>query len=169
VERGLKIEDTDLVGKDPLLSPAPNRANRFLSPIVLPIWYTCPVMPAYCTKRSELFAIAVFLGGAVSAIAFRYHADQISSYFDLRILHAYLNILLVLAYLLPPLVFYAGLYSLNGLLVRLFGKIELNERKKTILKTLFEAISSGQTLSANPVDLLEEVAWISLKKYWRPE
>jgi hypothetical protein len=126
-------------------------------------------MPAYCRKRSELFTISLFLGGAVSAVAFRYYPDKISSYFDLPIFHTYLNILLVLAYLLPPLVFYAGLYSLNGLLVRLFGKIELLEQKKTILKTLFEAILSGRTLSANPGDLLEEVAWISLKKYWRPE
>jgi hypothetical protein len=126
-------------------------------------------MPAYCRKRSELFTIAVFLGGAVSAVAFRYYPDKISSYFDLRVLHTYLNILLVLAYLLPPLVFYAALYLLNALLVRLFGKTELNERKKIILKTLLDATLSGQTLSADPSDLLEEVAWVSLKKYWRPE
>jgi len=126
-------------------------------------------VPAYCRKRSELFTISVFLGGAVSAIAFRYHADQISSYFDLPALHRYLNVFLILAYLLPPLVFYAGLYLLNGLFVRLFGKIELNERRKAILKTLLEALLSGQTLLADPGDLLEEVAWISLRRYWRPE
>lgn len=126
-------------------------------------------MPAYCRKRSELFTISAFLGGAVSAVAFRYYPDRISAYFDLPVFHAYLNILLVLAYLLPPLVFYTGLYWLNGLLVRLFGRTELNERKKTILKTLIEATLSGQPLSADPNDLLEEVAWTSLNKYWRPE
>ena len=126
-------------------------------------------MPAYCSKRSELFTISGFLGGAVSAVAFRYRADQISSYFDLQVLHRYSIIPLVLSYLLPTLVFYLGCYSLNGLLIRKFGTNEFNEQRKAIMKRLLDAALSGESLTANPVDLLQEHAWISLKKYWRPE
>jgi hypothetical protein len=125
-------------------------------------------MPAYCRKRLELFTISVFLGGAVSAVVFRYHADEISLYFDLPALHRYLNIFPILAYLLPPLVFYSGIYSLNYFLVRFFGKIELYEQRKAILKRLLDASLSNQVVNANPSDLVEEAAWESLKKYWRP-
>src|ERR1700731_3417661 len=100
-------------------------------------------MPAYCRKRSELFTISVFLGGAISTVAFRFHADQISSYFDLPPFHRFLDLHLVLAYLLAPLCCYVGLYALNGLLVRLFGKIELNEQRKMILRTLIGSALSG--------------------------
>ncbi len=126
-------------------------------------------MPAYCRKRAELFTISLFLGGAVSAVVFRYHGDQTSSYFDLRPLHRYLNLLLILTYLLPPLVFYCGMYWLNALLVRLFGKIALNQQRKAILKRLVEASLSNEVVNADPADLVEEVAWESLNRYWRPE
>src|SRR5882724_8385964 len=126
-------------------------------------------MPAYCSKRSELFTISGFLGGAVSAVAFRYRADQISSYFDLPVLRRYSIVPLILTYLLPTLIFYISCYSLNGLLIGRFGASEFNEQRKRIVKTLLDATLSGEGLMANPVDLLEEHAWISLKKYWRPE
>ncbi len=126
-------------------------------------------MPAYCRKRSELFTISVFLGGAVSTVVLRYHGDQISSYFDLRVLHSYLNVFRILAYLLPPLFFYLGIYSLNRLLVRFFGKTGLTEQKKLILIKLVNAVLSKQAVNADPSDLLEEVAWTSLKRYWRPQ
>ena len=126
-------------------------------------------MPAYCTNRSELFLISLFLGGAVSAVAFQYHGDGISRYFDLPALHGYLNVFLVLAYLLPPLVFYLGIYLLNAVLVRLLGKSELDEHRKVILRELTAAAFSGQAVNADPSDLVEERAWTSLKKYWRPK
>ena len=66
------------------------------------------------------------------------------------------------------MVFYLALYSLNALLVRSFGKVELNEQKHTILRTLLVSSLSKQVVDADPSDLVEEVAWISLKKYWRP-
>jgi len=34
---------------------------------------------------------------------------------------------------------------------------------------LLGATLSGEALMADPIDLLDEHAWISLKKYWRPE
>lgn len=125
-------------------------------------------MPAYCKKRSELFTISVFLGSAVSAVVFRYHADEISRYFSLSALHRYINVSLILTYLLPSLVFYLGVYSLNYFLVRLFAKGELYEQRKAILRRLLVATLSNQVVNANPGDLVEEVAWESLKKYWRP-
>jgi hypothetical protein len=84
--------------------------------------YICVGMPAYCRKRSELFTISAFLGGAVTGVVFGFYRDQIKSYFDLPALHGYVNIFLALTYLLPALVFYSGVYWLNALLVRLFGK-----------------------------------------------
>ncbi len=126
-------------------------------------------MPAYCRKRSELFTISVFFGGAVTGVVFGYYRDPVRSYFDLLALHRYLNVFLTFTYLLPPLVFYFGMYCLNAVLIRLFGKIVLNEQRKTILRRLVEASLSNQVLNADPGDLTEEVAWESLKKYWRPE
>jgi hypothetical protein len=126
-------------------------------------------MASYCANRSELFLIALFLGGAVSAIAFQYHGDDISKYFDIRVLHGYLNFFLVLTYLLPPLIFYSGLYPLNAVLVRFLGKTQLHEQRKQILRKLTAAALSKQVVDVDPADLIEEVAWTSLKKYWRPE
>jgi hypothetical protein len=126
-------------------------------------------MPAYCTKRSDIFLISLFLGGAVSAVAFQYHGDGISTYFDLPALHGYLNVFLVLVYLLPPLVFYLGMYLLNAALVRLLGKSALDEHRKAILSELIAAALSGQAVDAGPSELVEELAWTSLKKYWRPK
>jgi len=126
-------------------------------------------MPAYCSKRPELFTISGFLGGSVSAVAFRTRADQISAYFDLPALHRYSIAPLILAYLLPTLVFYIGCYALNGLLIRRFGTTKFNEQRKGIMKMLLGATLSGEGLMADPIDLLDEHAWISLKKYWRPE
>jgi hypothetical protein len=125
-------------------------------------------MPAYCKSRSDLFLISLFLGGAVSTVAFQYHGDAISRYFDTPALHKYLNMFLVLAYLLPPLIFYCGMYLLNGMLVRLLGKSELNEKRRAILRQLIGAVFSEQSVNADPVDLVGEAAWTSLKKYWRP-
>lgn len=126
-------------------------------------------MPAYCRKRAELFTISVFLGGAVTAVAFGYYRDQIRSYFDMFALHSYLNLFLVCTYLLPALVFYSAIYWLNALLVRLFGSVALDEQRKAILKRLIESSFSNQALYAEPVDLVEEVAWESLGKFWRAE
>ena len=126
-------------------------------------------MPAYCKNRSDLFLISLFLGGAVSTVAFQYHGDDISRYFDILALQRYLNMFLVLAYLLPPLIFYCGMYLLNGMLVRFLGKRELNERRNAILGQLIAAVLSKQTVNADPADLVGEVAWTSLKKYWRPK
>ncbi len=126
-------------------------------------------MPAYCTKRAELLTISLFLGGAVTGVAFGYYRDQVRSYFDLLAIHKYLNFFLFFIYLLPPLVFYSGMYCINTLLVRVFGKVVLNEQRKAVLKRLVEASSSNQVLNADPSDLVEEVAWESLNRYWRPE
>ncbi len=125
-------------------------------------------MAGYCRKRSELFTISVFLGGGVSTVILRYYSDQISSYFDLGVLHRYLIIFRILVYLLPPLLFYTAVYSLNTLLVRLFGTVGLIEQKKAILTKLVNAALSKQVVDADPADLLEEVAWTSVSKYWRP-
>jgi hypothetical protein len=126
-------------------------------------------MPAYCTKRSELLTISVLLGGAVTGVAFGYYRDPIRSYFDLLPLHKWVNAFLFFTYLLPPLIFYSAMYCLNTLLVRLFGEIALNEQRKVILKRLVEASLSSQVLNPDPGDLVEEVAWTSLKEYWRPK
>jgi F0F1-type ATP synthase membrane subunit a len=126
-------------------------------------------MPAYCRKRSELFTISVFLGGAVTGVVFGYYRDQIRSYFDLFSLHRYLTVFLIFTYLLPPLVFYSAIYCLNALLVRLFGNIVLNEQRKAILKSLVEAALTNQVLNVDPSDLVEEVGWESLNRYWRPQ
>ena len=126
-------------------------------------------MAAYCTKRSEILAISVLLGGAVSTVLLRFHGDQISSYFDLRVLHSYLNVFRIISYLLPPLVCYLAIYSLNALLVRLLGKTRLAEQQKAILRKLVHAVLSKQAVDADPNDLVEQVAWTSLKKFWRPQ
>lgn len=115
------------------------------------------------------FPNSLFIGGAVSTVAFQYHGDDISKYFDILALHKYLNVFLVLAYLLPPLIFYCGIYLLNGMLVRLLGKRELNEEQNAILGRLIAAVLSKQVVEADPADLVGEAAWTSLKKYWRPK
>jgi hypothetical protein len=124
-------------------------------------------MAPYCRKRLELFGISTFFGLAVSAVVFQYYGNEISAHFDIPTLHRYLILFLILAYLLPTLVFYLALYSLNALLVRSFGKVELNEQRHAIVRSLLLASLSKQVLDADPADLVEEVAWISLKKYWR--
>jgi len=126
-------------------------------------------MAPYCRKRLELFGISTFFGLAVSAVVFQYYGNEISSYFDVSVLHRYLILFLILAYLVPTLVFYLALYSLNALLVRSLGKVELNEQRRAILRKLLIASLSKQTVDADSNDLVEEVAWISLKKHWRPE
>jgi len=126
-------------------------------------------MAPYCRKRLELFGISTFFGFAVSAVVFQYYGNQIYSYFDMSPLHRYLILFLIVAYLVPTLVFHLALYSLNALLIRSLGKVELNEQRHTILGKLLIASLSKQVVNADPSDLVEEVAWISLKKYWRPE
>jgi hypothetical protein len=126
-------------------------------------------MAPYCRKRLELFGISTFFGLAISAVVFQYYGNGIQSYFDMRALHGYLILFLILAYLLPTLAFYLGLYSFNALLVRSFGKDELNEQRKFILGKLIAASLSEQALDADPIDLVQEVAWISLNEYWRPK
>ena len=154
--------------KDPPLSLVPIIApTPFSSQFTLPIWYICSPMALYCRKRLELFGISTFFGLAVSAVVFQYYGNEISSNFDMPALHKYLILFLILAYLVPTLVFHLALYSLNALLVRSFGKVELNEQRHAILGKLLIASISKQVVDANPSDLVEEVAWISLKKYWR--
>jgi len=126
-------------------------------------------MAPYCRKRFELFGISTFFGLAVSAVVFQYYGNEISSHFDMPALHRYLILFLILAYLLPTLVSYLALYSLNDLLVRSLGKVELNEKRQAILGKLLIASLSKQVVDADPSDLVEEVAWMSLKKYWRPK
>ena len=84
-------------------------------------------------------------------------------------LDGYRILFLILTYLVPTLVLYLALYSLNALLVRSLGKVELNEQRHAILRKLLISSLSKQVVDADPADLVEEVAWISLKKYWRPE
>jgi len=43
------------------------------------------------------------------------------------------------------------MYCLNALLIRSFGKIELNGQRKSIPKSLVEASLSNQVLDANPI------------------
>jgi len=105
----------------------------------------------------------------VSTVAFQYHGDDISRYFDIPTLHRYLNIFLVLAYLLPPLMFYCGMYLLNVMFVRLLAKRELDEKRHVILRQLITAVLSKQAVNADPVDLVGEMAWTSLRKCWRPK
>jgi hypothetical protein len=84
-------------------------------------------------------------------------------------LHRYSITPLILAYLFPTLIFYIGCYALNGLLICRFGTTKFNEQRKGIMKMLLGATLSREGLMADPIDLLDEHAWISLKKYWRPE
>jgi len=61
------------------------------------------------------------------------------------------------------------MYPLNAVLVRLLGKTQLKEQRKAILTKLIAAALSKQAVDVEPGDLVEEVAWLSLKKYWRPK
>jgi hypothetical protein len=122
-------------------------------------------MPAYSRKRLELFTIALFLGGSVSAVLFQYHGNEIYTHFDLGSLHRCLSVLLVSAYLLPSLAFYIAIHALNSLLI--LGRTELTEQKKAILAKLIKAGLSGQVVFTDSGDLLKEVAWASLDRYWR--
>lgn len=126
-------------------------------------------MPTYCRKRLELFTIALFLGGGVSAVLFQYHGNEIYSHFDLRALHRYLSVLLVSAYLLPSLVFYIAIHLLNAWLIRSLGQTELIKQKKAILAKLVKAGLSTQPVYTDSGDLLKEVAWASLNRYWSAE
>lgn len=126
-------------------------------------------MPAYCSKRSEILAISVLLGGAVSTVLLRFQGDRISSYFDLRALHSYLNFFRIVSYLLPPLACYLAIYAVNTLLVRFLGKARLAEQQRAILGKLIRAFLSKDAVEADPSDLVEQIAWTSLKKFWRPE
>ena len=124
-------------------------------------------MPAYFRKRSDLFTTSVFLGGAVSAIVFLYGSGQISSYFDVCPLHRFRFALLIAAYLLPTLAAYMILYLLNRLCMLAFGRAELEEIQRGIVRVLIGSELSGRTVAADPGDLIEEFAWSRLRRYWR--
>jgi hypothetical protein len=126
-------------------------------------------MPAYFKGRLDIFVISVFLGGAVSAVLFQYRGDQLSRYFDLPAVHKGLFLLLILAYALPTLSAYLALYLINRVVIRVFGVTELDHYRRRIAKVLVEGLICSKHIEANPRDLVEEVAWLSLRKYWRPE
>ena len=129
-------------------------------------------MALYCRKRLELFGISTFFGLAVSAVVFQYYGNELFSYLGTRALHRHLSsfstiVVLIILYLLPTFPLYLAIHSLNAFLVRSFGKVELDEQRRAILKKLLHAWLSNGTVSADPTDLVEAVAWGSLKKYWR--
>lgn len=123
-------------------------------------------MPAYFRKRSELFTVSAFIGGATSAVTYRFHADQIRSYFDVFLFHGVLDAILIFAYLLPSLLMYLVLYLANRLLIRLLGQFEFVEQRKMVIKNLLECAVSQKPLRVDPTDLLNEAAWVSLEQYW---
>jgi len=131
-------------------------------------------MALYCRKRLDLFGISTFFGLAVSAVVFQYYGNEIRSYIGTRALHRQLGhvstlIVLVIVYLLPTLPLYLALYLMNVFLVRFFGKVELNQQRRMIIRKLLDAALSNRAITADPSNLVEEVAWTTLKKYWRPE
>jgi hypothetical protein len=126
-------------------------------------------MPAHCTTRSGVFTFSAFVGGAVSAVIFRYRFSEMLLYFDLPILHKLLFLFLVLAYVLPTLVLYILFYLSNRFFIHLFDSTELGEMRKRIFRSLIDASIHQQSVHAKPADLTEETAWTSTNKYWRPE
>lgn len=122
----------------------------------------------------ELFGITTFFGLAVSAVVFQYYGNELFSYVGTHAFHRHLSrfstiVVLILIYILPTFPFYVAIASLNSLLVRSLGKTDLDEQKKSILKRLLCAWLSSEAVTADPNDLVEAVAWASLKKYWRPK
>jgi hypothetical protein len=67
------------------------------------------------------------------------------------------------------LIFYIATHLLNALLIRSLGRTELTEQKKVILSKLIKASLSTQVAYTDSGDLLKEVAWSSLEKYWRAQ
>ena len=130
-------------------------------------------MAPYCRKRLELFGITTFFGVAVSGVVFQYYGNELFSYVGTHAFHRHLNrfstmVVLIVIYILPSLPLYAAISSLNAFLVRSLGKAELDEQRRVILKRLLYAWLQGETVTADPSDVVEAVAWASLKKYWRP-
>jgi hypothetical protein len=126
-------------------------------------------MPAYFRGRLDIFVVSAFVGGAVSAVLFQYRSDQLSRYFDLPVLHKFLFPLLVLAYALPTLCAYLVLYLVNKLSIYIFGGTELDQGRRRAAKRLVEALIRSQSTVADPIDLVDEAAWLSLQEYWRSE
>lgn len=128
--------------------------------------YLCPVS-AYFRKRADLFTASLFLGGAVSAIVFSYGSREISSYFDVGPLHRVRFAFLIAAYLLPTLAAYTALYLLNRMCMLALGRTGLEEIERSIVRALIDSALSGRVVVADPEDLLGEMAWDRLRRYWR--
>jgi hypothetical protein len=116
-----------------------------------------------------VLTLAIFIGGSLSAVIFRYRSDRIASYFGLPILSRFQLVFLFSAYVLPVLCSYLVFYLLNRILIRVFDSNELQEAKRSIAEALLDAASRQGEVYANPTNLMEETAWIDLKKYWRPK
>ena len=68
--------------------------------------------------------------------------------------------------LLPLLVLYLVLYSLNRMLIRRYDQSELNSERRSILEKLADAAVTTSAVPMEPEDLVKEEAWAMLKKYW---
>lgn len=123
-------------------------------------------MRSHCESRWNVLTLAIFIGGSLSAVIFRYRSDQIASYFGLPILSRFQLAFLFSAYVLPVLCSYLVFYFLNRLLIRVFDSTELQAVKKSIAVALLDAVSRQGEVEVNPTSLIEETAWIDLKKYW---
>jgi hypothetical protein len=113
-----------------------------------------------------VLTLAIFIGGSLSAVIFRYRSDRIASYFGLPILSRFQLGFLFSAYVLPVFCSYLVVYFLNRLLIRVFDSTELRQAKKSIAEALLHAVGSQGEVDVNPASLTEETAWIDLRKYW---
>src|SRR6266702_2676195 len=98
-------------------------------------------MRSHCESRWNVLTLAIFIGGSLSAVIFRYRSDRIASYFGLPILSRFQLVFLFSAYVLPVLCSYLVFYLLNRILIRVFDSNELQEVKMSIAEALLDAAS----------------------------
>ena|ERR1700722_6220484 len=125
-------------------------------------------MAYYVKHRIDLFHITAGIGGVASAVILYIFESNLWKW----ALISYHNrvvagTIVFFIDVLPILVLYIVLYSVNECLIRLFGANELRERQSLILQKLARAAISERAVIYEVDDLVDEVAWAKLSSYWR--
>lgn len=120
----------------------------------------------YFKTREKIFIAAFTLGVPLAGIWFIYRNTETYNYFDIAFLHYVAVFLCILVSLLPSFVLYAFLYLINGLLISAGAPRELRLRQEQIAEALVRATISKATLPKASRDLVDELAWATLKQFW---
>jgi hypothetical protein len=121
-------------------------------------------MPHCFTDRQRLFSVTSVFGSGISAVAFRFFPEQI-----LKLVPSSWTgpVLLFGIYLLPVFSAYLIGYYGNRFVIRRLAKPDLLARQDQIMRQLVDGAINRGVIRRFPADLIDEEAWITLRRYWR--